>query len=215
MSFRLFLKLKEKKAVTLAELLIAASLLGMLSVGIWSIDRFVHYHLFNTSRRAKLESEAALIIEHITKKITGSGTQGGAIGNKLNPAVELRWPGDGEIVKIYIDRNANGIRDGNDVWIAYRHMDSGPYVSQLWYYPQCLGVDCSLSTIQPGCLSYRIRRFNIQDHDGGAYPYHDENYLPIYLFACWDPDNSPICGSVENPAVEMRVRIKLPSVSLR
>jgi hypothetical protein len=210
-----FFKLRDNKAITLAELLISISLLGMLSVGIWSIDRFVHYHLFNSSHRAKLESEAAFIIEHITKKITGSGPQGGAIGNKLNPAVELQWPGDGEIAKIFIDRNANGIRDGNDIWIAYRHMDSGAYVHQLWYYPNCEGADCSLSIIQPGCLSYKVRRFNIQDADGGAYPFHQENYLPIYLKLCWEPANSPACGAPENPSVEMRARIKLPSVSLR
>ena len=207
-------KLRDNKAITLAELLLSISLLGMLSIGIWSVDSFVHYHLFNTSHRAKLESEAAFIIEHITKKITGSGGQGGAIGDKLNPAVELEWPGDGFIVKIFIDRNGNGMRDANDVWVAYRHMTSGPYINQLWYYPNCEGAACSTSTIQPGCLSYRVRSFYTQDADGGSYPFHQENYLPIYLFACWQP-NPTSCGWPDNPAVEMRVRIKLPSVSLR
>lgn len=206
----------------MAELAIAISLLGILAVGIWSTDNFIHHQLICATRRTEIQNELSFIIDHMTKRITGAGQQGGAIGDYTNESdvwesapIRTEWPGDGVLIKIYIDRNANGKRDAGDIRIAYRYVGApSPNAYQLWYYPRCDGQYCTNASgdNDHGVLSYRIRDLNFY---GETHYWPWNNYLPITMQGCWDPDNSPLaCGTYENPSIKMTARIMIPGASV-
>ena len=188
------MKFNPDKSVTLLELLIAMSLLGLLVIGISSIETFSRYQLTSAGIRSRLQSEVSFLLEHMAKNINR------AIGDYNNyPITNIS---DG--IKIRIDSNPDGkLDDASDIEIAYRY-NITPY--QVWYYENYLTPSSSYETI-----ARNITVFNT--------PYSSSNnYVEVNATACACPDppcesiKEP-CGTMKNPNVTMTNRIEMPSVS--
>lgn len=135
------------KSVTLIELLVAVSILGLLVIGLSNIDTFSHFQVISSDRRAKLQHDAAYVLEHMSKNVARG------IGNeKINGAETVIQIKDNDddgsgnsslLIKVYIDAGdgtdpdgggpqppnpPNGKREAynqnpevyDDHWIAYR-----------------------------------------------------------------------------------------------
>ncbi len=64
-----------RRSITLVELLVAVVLVGLLVLGISSLDVFSRFHLLTADRRVQLQNEASLCIERIAKDVErGIGT---------------------------------------------------------------------------------------------------------------------------------------------
>ncbi|MCM8757825.1 MAG: prepilin-type N-terminal cleavage/methylation domain-containing protein, partial [Candidatus Omnitrophica bacterium] len=122
--------LKKKIGLTLLELLIAITLVGLISLGIWSISTFSYYYLINSDRLAKIQNELAYIVDHISKLITGpmeivqeDGTwqgRGGAIGTVDDPPLKVEhYGGKGWFLKIRLDQEPFGVVGSEDPWVGY------------------------------------------------------------------------------------------------
>jgi len=203
-----------KRSVTLIELLIAIVLLSIITIGFSSIDLFSRYHVLSSERRAKLQNDVSYALEHISKNI------GRAIGNiptdlinsdaTITDIIDARSCGVDPTIKIFIDANPNGRRDGNDHRVAYRlYLSDQSY--QLWYDQLHNTGLCSEFT-QDELIASRITSFiPLVLTDAGS---NYINVVQLEVTACWDPDGNPhACGTPDNPSVTMRTRIKMPSVS--
>jgi hypothetical protein len=192
------MKFNPDKSVTLLELLIAMSLLGLLVIGISSIETFSRYQLTSAGIRSRLQSEVSFLLEHMAKNINM------AIGDVVDYPV--RYPvfqiSDG--LRIRIDSNKDHRLDVSDKEIAYRFNVSG-YPFQVLYYSDYTGPSSSHDSV----VAYNITAFTVSP------PTSSNNYVEVLATACANPDD-PLrpCGSVRNPNVTMTNRIEMPSVSL-
>jgi len=227
-----------KRAVTLLELLIAISLLGVVALGMASLDIFGRYYLSSIERLSLVQNELAYVLEYMAKMIHGQGIYnstddkvsgiGGAIGDLNNPPLQInRYSGRGFILKVFVDRNNNGRRDPQDIWVGFqlRISDSPPY--QLWVWKPCVGTFCDGPGSSYSVLSKRILgccqeyegngelglRFAMNTGDTNNPYTPSKNYVDIRLGGCYDPSAAGSCGTPENPKVYMYTRIRMPAVS--
>ena len=192
--------INQKKAITLMELLIAVSLVGLLSIGMWSIDLFSRHQLMTSDRRARVQNEASFALEHMAKEIIK------AIGDKDNPAVSTAAIASDTAIRIYVDLASDGQSPGDgqrgtsgDRWRAYRYRGAGAPASsryQIWYYPNYINPSSTYEVI-----SKKISYFA---------PTAIDNYVNIDLKSRYDPSADV---TIDNPQVEMRVNLKMPAVS--
>lgn len=203
-----------KKSLTLIELLIAISLLSVITFAIFNIDLFSRFHTISADRRVRLQNEVSYVLDHMTKEISR------AIGNELvnndDTVVDTGTIGGDTAIRIYIDANGNGRRDtppsaATDFWRAYCFTGiAGPNPFQIRYCPRCTNVPCTTCS-QPwnsDILSTRISAF-VCIKPGDPNPLTD-NFVDIQLIARWQPAQT---ASPDNPEVVMRTKIKMPSVS--
>lgn len=198
--------LKKASAVTLMELIIAITLLGLIVIGFSSIELFSRAQVINADKRAKLQNEVALVLEHMTKQISmGIGDV-----NQATPTVNIDTPvGINPRIFVFID-SGTGRREPPTA-ICYCRNDSSHTV---FYCPPGAQVQCLLCNPNPiygsETLSTRITSLMFP----GGYV-SSNNYLDVELTGCWDPDATAPndCGTVDNPEITMRTRIKMPSVS--
>jgi len=61
--------MKNKSAITLLELIIAISLLGVVALAFTSIQNFARYHAIGSERRAKVQNELSFVLQHIAKNV--------------------------------------------------------------------------------------------------------------------------------------------------
>jgi len=184
------------KGMTLIELLIAVCIFGLIIAGISSIDTFCRYHVVSSDKRVKLQNDVSFILEHMAKEI------GKAIGDANNLPVVIE--DSNRRVKIYVDLASDGSSTGDgrmdtegDRWIAYQYSDSPNY--EIRYYYDYNGHPNDYEV-----LSKKISSFSPAYTSGS-------DYVGIQLFACWDP--SVAGGTLDNPSLEMKNRIYMPSVS--
>lgn len=180
------------RSITLMELLIAIVLMTLMVLSFASIDLYSRYHVFTADRRAKVQNEASIVLEHMAKEISK------AIGDTIQLPVTIETAGGPNPVwrriKAWIDSNQNAIRDISDIETAYQ-WNRGD--SRVRYWPDYTGPN--------EVISNRITDFNISQTD---------NYVFVQLTACWDPTSTTwSCGTSDNPTVTMRIHIKMPSVS--
>lgn len=220
--------MNRNKSITLTELLIAISLLGLLVIGLSSIDTFSRFHLMTSDRRAKLQHDAAFVLGHMSKEIAR------AIGNeKIDGAesvVEIESNPTNVLVKAYIDASGNGKRDtpiecppgpcpgaGNDHWIAYRYDSTGSFTNRVRYCGLCRREECNFNTdcLTPiETLSSKITDFVAAVERNPLDNTLQNNYVSVQLTTiCWDPSNTNTCGNIDNPRVQMRNTISMPAVS--
>jgi Tfp pilus assembly protein PilW len=204
-----------KKGVTLVELSIAICIFSLIVIGFASIGTFSQYYVITSDRRAKLQNDASYVLEHMAKNLTGTGTLGGAIGNVVsstNYPVQAITISPNSGIAIRVDSNNNGQLDGSDRQIAYIY-DSANY--WFLYYPDasvtspCPGSACTVLT------SSRIRSdFSTTTSKATYYSYSSaNNYIEVQIGACWTPSSDATCGTVDNPALEIKNRISMPAVS--
>lgn len=192
--------ISQKKAITLMELLIAVSLIGLLSIGIWSIDLFSRHQLMTSDRRARAQNEASFALEHMAKEIIK------AIGDKDNPAANTTAIDTDTAIRVYVDLAPDGQSPGDgqrgtegDCWRAYRYRGAGASIGdryQIWYYPDYINLPNSYEVI-----ARKISYFG---------PTIIDNYVNIDLKSRYDPSTAV---TIDNPQVEMRVNIKMPAFS--
>ena len=184
------MKLHLNKSLTLVELLIAVCIFSLIVVGFSNIDTFSRYHVLSSDRRIKLQNDAAYVLEHMAKNISK------AIGDANQAAVDTSSGISGDTaIKVWIDSNSNGKRDGSDIQIAYRYRGATDY--QIWYYSDYVG--------SPG--SYEVISRKISSFSGSL----SDNYVLVEVGTCWNP--AVACGSLDNLALSMTNRIYMPSVS--
>jgi len=219
------------KSLTLLELLIAITLIGVVALGFFSIDLFSRHQVISSERLIIVQSDVSYILDHMQKEISK------AVGNERIDGVDnvididdhVGWEMAG--IKIYIDANGNGRRDplGYDRWINYRFMtniqQTPPHPDEFvleycgWCQPyqdeECAA--CWLPVGTPYKISRRILNctFFKPKMDSGNNNMLTDNYIGVNITACWDPHNQTryLCGTPDNPAVTMQRRINMPAVS--
>lgn len=217
---------RRTSAVTLVELLMALVLLSIIVLGISQIEIFSNFHLISTDRQAKINNEASLALEYMNKQImqaVGNEIIGGP--DSVVQAVASAFPNDdNNQISFAIDTNNDGTAD---TIRAYRYRNnSAPAGSknQIWYCPQCPAGDMTCATCTPawGTQDNTIAR-NINSFTpckpivGGTCTSSgtlEKNYVTIQIQGCWDPTQTYYsCGTQDNPSVDMKADIKMPSVS--
>jgi len=90
------------KAFTLTELLIAAVLVGLIILTVTSVD-ITSRRFFNVvSRRAKVQDEAKIAMEHIVKNVQRG------IGDVTNPGTSEGFSASGSQVEVQLDVDGDG-----------------------------------------------------------------------------------------------------------
>ena len=209
------MKIGLSKSLTLLELIIGLVLLTIVVLTLSSVDFFSRTHIITSSRMATLSNEVSLALEHMSKEITR------AIGNtaiaEQDPINLDNISGDSAI-RVYVDQNQNGQRDDpgeGDRWIAYRWTAANGNQNdryQIWYCPDCQNNQCTRCDPVWGNAGNIVAR-----HISQFTPLQpaNTNYVEVEITACWNPTDAG-CGTVNNPAnpaVRMRSRIRMPSVS--
>ena len=206
------------KAVTLVELLIAITLLSVVSLGFLSIEVFSRNQVESAQRRSKIQNEASLVLDHINKNVFM------AFGNtEINPVSQA---GDDEVVDIVLcgtdpssdayvgmavyveDTDGDGRpTSGVDRRVGYVFKRSVHTLKYIDHYPG----GCSYS-VSGEILSKRITGFTPVYTSDAAGTYH--NYIDLQISACWDPSEAKYtCGTPNNPSVTMTTRVVMPMVS--
>lgn len=185
------------KGVTLIELLIAIVLLSMVVVGFFGIDRFANQQLLGTDRRARLQNEVFYVLSHMNKNLTN------AIGDTVSNAVQITPSGTNTgNLSVTIDTVPDGVRTSADTDVRYL----------LGAVGGCAGAQANHLYFRVGNAACEELASHVRDFDVTLV----DNYLNVYIAACWDPDGAPLaCGNLDNPQVEMRSTIRMPSVSSR
>src|SRR4030042_3998228 len=203
---------KNTRAITLLELIIAITLLGVIVIGFSSIELFSRSQTLSADRKAQVQNEAAYVLEHMTKEISR------VVGSIINPAVVIisdTSPLATTFLIINIDTNNDGIADSGP-WNGYSYFDetnTSPNLrNRITYCPPLSNVLCQQAALNTNTqdISNKITNFIVNydniETDGDTI----DNYLEIELTARWDP---ALPSSLDNPEITMRTRIKMPSVS--
>jgi len=191
-----------RKSFSLIELVMAISLLGVIILAVSNIDIFSRYHYAATDRRAKLQNDVSLCLEHIAKNASR------AIGNETffgaNSVVSMGV----NTLSIFIDANKNGSIDaGMDYWVRYK---LEPSSHEFSYCGQCSDSACgSCSAISEEQLARDVTEFI------PAKDFSQAGYIDVSITACWDPRTPSTCGTPDNPSVSMSTGIALPSVAIK
>jgi len=233
------------KSVTLIELLLAIILLSVVILGVSSIDIFSRNQVISSDRRARIQNQIYLVLEHINKKLTGYTSAadtnvGGAIGNEIplelkDSVVDIADQiGNNEKsrLKVYIDANANGVKEepinnprkDQDHWIAYAFYDNAVADKkyQVQYCGLCFDKTCQTCKESWIPVSENITSFipkkPVANDPRDNKPFLSDNYVEVEVTACFDPKKAKVssdCGTLDNPNINMRTRIKLPGVSIQ
>jgi type II secretory pathway component PulJ len=191
------MRFNQNKSLTLIELIIAVSLVGVIILGINSINIFSHYQVISSDRRAKLQNDLSYCLEHITKE----GMK--AIGNERVFGSNSAVYASGSTLSFFIDGNKNGRIDGvntttGDYWIRYSLASN-----QLSYCSTCTtATSCSNCSV----LSNKITAFT----PSKAANFSSGTYIDVLITGRWTPGSAV---STDNPEASMRSTIQLPSVS--
>jgi Tfp pilus assembly protein FimT len=194
-------------ALTLIELLIAIALLALVSLGIYSLSTFAQHHTTTANRQAEVQNEVSLALDHMSKHISQ------AIGNAVNnPPINIVIDDATSTItgiRAFIDADSNGQSDpANDYWIAYNLN-----ANRIQFCSQCPDSAC---TICPqGYQNINGRACILSPVPPQSLFTYTQNYVEVNLRGCWDPaQTNAICGTTDNPQVNMSARIDLPSVSV-
>gem|GEM_PF-750067 len=225
------IKIKDIKAITLTELLLAVSLLSIIILYFATLEDIGTKDVRNQDRKAKVQNEVAYVLEHMAKEAKR------AIGHRnmslaiwgfplvgFNP-VGVTTSGGNTYFKVWIDYNNDGHWDfPNDRVIAWCFE---PGNRRVTYYDICNGLnDCSLSgSSSPELMSNRITSVTFTPASitfaqiFGTPPPIQNNYIQVSVTGCYDSTPRGVlllgaCGTLNNPQVTMRTTINMPSVSV-
>lgn len=197
----LMLKFSRPSAVTLIELLLCLALISMIVIGFFSIDTFSRHHLLTADRRAKVQNDLSLVMEHMSKNIM----QG--IGDSNQYPLKLVGSNCLSVVQ---DSNANGRYDSGVDEVRSYCCEAGGRVTycdraaDINTPSSCAGNKEVLSSHIVSCIDSTSIIVNT-----------DVNYALINLTACWDVSNPATCGKPENPSLNMNSRVYMPSISVK
>ncbi|MCX5715057.1 MAG: hypothetical protein NT033_09755 [Candidatus Omnitrophica bacterium] len=191
------------------ELIIALCIFSVIFLGFASIQLFSREQFLTAKRRTIVQNDVALMLEHLTKTITGSNICGGAIGDKNNFPIKTLVVGGQTQVKIRVDTypidSPNGKLDNpGDGEVTYVYK---PSEYRIYFYS-----DINDPLTAEYVTGPRILGDLSNDTDKSSYIFYDQsrNYVEAQIVGLWDP-TKPV--ALDNPRVVMRTRIKMPSVS--
>ena len=98
-----------KHSITLVELLLAVALIGLLIVGISSLDSFARLNLITSDRRVQLQNELTLVLEDMSRSIFR------ATGNNIDRGIASIPNG----FQVRVDNNNTPEDYTDDDWIDY------------------------------------------------------------------------------------------------
>jgi len=189
--------LNQNKSLSLMELIIALALMGLIILGINSINIFSLNHLLTADRRAKVQNEVSYVLECMTKEISR------AIGNSANcptncPVSVLNM-GTDIVLSARIDANKNGQSDSYpiDYDIVYWFDNTAHTIDYCNNSSGAGNVQCTET------LSQTITSFNPTYNKAN-------NYVGVAITGRWDPNQAV---SPDNPEVSMSTSLNMPSVS--
>jgi len=131
---------KNSSGLTLIELLLTVILIGVLVLALASIQRFAFHNVIASERRAKLQNEAYLILEYMTKDVM----QG--VGDINNPAIQVYTNG------FAVRRWASAVNTAHTNFALYRYNITNhavQYCPQEESFPSHADIrnnDCGKST---------------------------------------------------------------------
>lgn len=105
---------KKTSAVTLIELLIAISLLGLVILSTTSVEMFARKQMKTTDMQTQLLNEVSPAIEHIVKNISLG------IGDKNDPGIKVYPTGKAPYLQIRQDINKTPSDYSDDIWCEYK-----------------------------------------------------------------------------------------------
>ncbi|MGA2775879.1 MAG: hypothetical protein ABSE81_07490 [Candidatus Omnitrophota bacterium] len=213
--------------MTLVELLVSLVLFVVIVTGISAFDIFGNFHAITFDRRAALQNELSLVLEHMTKTIIGGSLtpvtnvkRGGAIGDIINHPFVV--DNDQTGLRIRIDSNNNGMLDTGDSWVGYQQVNSQMYYYAIDNAPVPNPNPTNLhSTTYAEVIANHLLPINttVPGDSGfvittpvsiGTPPLLAYNACSITLRARWNPD---VPAALDNPQVEMTATIITPSGS--
>ena len=200
-----------KPGTTLLELVITMVIFGMVIFGFYNIQVFSDYQVVSSSRKAQLQNEAALILEHMAKYLSNVTANPGS-----DAITFVNSSGVFSALRAYADSNANGMLDTDvDSWLEYNLSSKGvmTYCANL---TSPGGASCQAG--QSMVLSKKVISNLTRDFVFN----NTTNFLDANLSLCWNPavffnttgvPAPELCGQPKNPRVQMKARIPLLSVS--
>jgi prepilin-type N-terminal cleavage/methylation domain-containing protein len=196
------------KAVTLLELLIAMVLIGMIVLGLHTIEIFSRFHILASDRRVKLQNDATYVLEHLAKTMLNAV---GDVGDASRNPIETNTIEGDNALRIWTDTNSNGQRDTGDKQVAYRYNATN---YEIWYYSNYTDAPDTYEVITKGIIRPDFNT-NIDATQPTYFVYSSaNNYIEAQITACWDPDEDPnACATADNPSITMKACINMPSVS--
>ncbi|MCD6228847.1 MAG: hypothetical protein J7K17_05170 [Candidatus Omnitrophica bacterium] len=102
-----------RKSITLVELIIAISLLGVILLGVTAFDVASRYFLKSNERKSQIVNELTFILEHLSKNINQ------AVGDISNPGIVKVEQNSRVLLHLRQDvlRTPNDYSD--DLWVTY------------------------------------------------------------------------------------------------
>ena len=214
------------KSLTLMELMVSLVLFTIVVMALSVFDIFGHFHSITSDRRAAVQNELSLVLEHITKTVTGSALRGGAIGDVNNPPFILDSDQTGFSIRIDSPINLSlpsGINYGNDVWVGYHQEGNAmccyPNDSQP-ELPQRTSVHTgnkesiamhllpTTSSIAIGSRGFELTTPVLLTVPTSVTAY---NACAIVLRSRWIPANAI---AIDNPQAQMQETIVAPATSI-
>lgn len=191
-------KSRNKRSLTVFELIIALVLFSLVLLGLFNISSFSYQDIIIASRRTVAIQTASLIAGHMAKNISqaiGSVASGG-IRFSGTSSIAVRW--DRPI------RNGNGIPDddANGNWIAYIYTAAQ---NRVQYYANHNANGWAAGGGEE--LSVNITQFSVALVPG-------TNCVALSVTACFRAADGN-CGTRTNPTVTMETKIAMPMMSVR
>ena len=180
------MNIRSDSAVSLVELLLAIVLMSFILLVAHNLHIFSSGELTDSMKWSRVKKDASYVLEHMAKNIILAI---GNVNDPVNPPV--RFPDDKTLV-IFIDFNKDGKISPGDREIAYEFDTDS---KEIWFYPDYSGTDRER-------LSQRVHDFDFS---------RNENFIDVEITTCWRPGDN--CGDPDNPKVEIKTRIIMPSVS--
>ena len=103
--------MNRRTGITLLELIIAISLLGVVALAFTSIQSFSQYHAIGSDRRAKVQNELSFVLEHIAKNVQR------ASGDYTHPPIQSI--ANGFRVRVDVNVTPTPSTYADDTWYSY------------------------------------------------------------------------------------------------
>lgn len=190
---------KKVGGLSLVELLMAAAIFSLIVLAMFALAAFSYTNMINSGRRAVLQHECSLIIDHVTKYFgltigynIGDTAIDGIIEHNSNPWWKAR-----------LDRNGNGEPDddGANDWNGYRFDGTNNRVEYIITSSDNGWGVGQRETLVDG----KITAFDINFNGG-------ENFFKVTVTAV---NNPAIAAGPNNPEVTMDAYVSMPMVSVR
>jgi type II secretory pathway component PulJ len=222
-----------RAGITLIELLLATSLLGVLVLYFSALEQIGRGNLSTMERTIKVQNEAAYVLEYMAKQLR-SVIGGPAInidGAPANPFY-MKQSGNKLYLKFLYDQNNNGQWDtlstppqpagpGPDNFGCFRYKENRDDLeyrvytrnNENSYNNNCNGNYNTVDLLSPNVTALTYTFVPNQDTPFSI----TKNYIRITLTVCYDTSTAVMeatCGTEANPQATMSTTVNMPMVSM-